>query len=178
MRRILLIIVLCGAWLTSTAVKLEDRYVMRPVEGGQLYFIVPYRVPAVLVKGTPVPKPMEIDVTYLTMADTMTVNISVWDKTELHADSIALIGASPYIMRTFQTFFIEREKQYMLHRYSLRCTWEEWNTLYESENPFTVVMYAPEKEIRYAFPSKRWKKEQAWMKEILHLIATNKQLYK
>lgn len=171
-RKILLLLGLCVCAL-SYAVKIEDRYVMKTFDGGQIYFIEPFEVPGVAKQA----KPMSADITYLTTSDSVTMNISVWTLQELSADSIVLEGSERMTFTEFQTFFIEREKKWWLHRYSFRYPLSVLNNLYAQSVPFTLSVYSHGQAYEYAYTAKAWPKERDWLTQILHIIATNKRLY-
>lgn len=156
------------------ALNIEERYVMKPIDGGQIYFILPYQIPSEQVKM----KDLSVDITYLTNLDSVTMNISVYTENELNVDSIMFIGNEKISICDFQTFFIEKEGRVWLHRYSLRIPWKILNDLYSTQDSFSLCICAREDIIRYAYPSKAWKTEQEWMNQILYIIARNQQFYK
>ena len=175
MRRIIFLLSsLCLLLFSAHATSLEDRYVMKTLENGQLYFITPFDIPAV----TPKTKALSADITYLTSSDSVTTNISVWTTQELHTDSIVFLGEIKIELKDFQTFFIERDGKLWLHRYSLRFPLKDLTIIYSGQSPFLINVYAKGQAIHYSYPSKSWSKEQMWMNQILHIIDTNRRLYK
>lgn len=173
MKRSLLLIIslFFGGALYSTS--LEDRYVMKTFDNGQLYFIAPYDIPSQLSKT----KALSADITYLTISDSITMNISVWTTNELATDSIVLVAQDRFPIYNFQTFFIEMDGKLWMHRYSLRYPLSKLVQLYGSPEPFSLCVYANEKCYPYSWSAKSWKKEQIWMNQILHIIISNKRLY-
>lgn len=148
---------------------------MRTFENGQLFFIEPYDVPAYTAKE----KALSTDITYLTNSDSVTMNMSVWTIKELATDSIVLEGGYKRIaISDFQTFYIEKDGKLWVHRYSVRYPLVYLNMLYADSEPFIINVCTKGEQIKYGFASKQWKKEQDWMNQILHTIATNKRLYK
>ena len=175
MRRIILSLsFLCFLLFSTYAASLEDRYIMKNLENGQLYFILPFDIPSVTSKT----KALSLDITYLTTSDSVTTNISVWTAQELQTDSIVFQGDTKIALNDFQTFFIERDGKLWLHRYSLRFPLKDLTFIYSGQCPFMIDIYAKGQEIHYSFPFKSWPKEQMWMNQILHIIDTNKRLYK
>jgi len=156
------------------ASSVEDKYIMKTFENGQLYFILPYDIPVQTSKA----KALSADITYLTTSDSVTMNISVWTDRELATDSIALEGGERIVIKDFQTFFIEPEGKLWLHRYSLRYPLVCLTKLYAAESPFSMIIYTREQEMAYGYSSKVWSKERAWMNKILHTIDSNRRLYK
>ena len=159
--------------LVAFAEKLEDRYVMKTIDSGQLYFVVPYDIPSLTAKT----KALSADITYLTISDSVTMNLSVWSADELMTDSIVLTGTNQIVIRDFKTFFIEKDKKLWLHRYSLRYPLTSLVNLYANTNPFTIDVCFGSQCITYGYAPKQWKKEQEWMNQILHIIVTNKRIY-
>ena len=160
--------------LAASAVKLEDRYVMKAIEDGQIFFIAPYEISSQTGKI----KPLMADVTYVTTNDSVTMNMSVWTPQELLADSLILRSGKQVYCRDFETFFVERDGKLWIHRYSIRFPLESLNAIYASSAPFTLTVYAQDQTVEYGYTAKAWPKEQDWMNQILHIIASNKRLYK
>ena len=171
-RVVLLLVTLC--WCTMMfAVRIDDRYVMKPTDGGQIYFILPYEIPT---KHAGM-KNLSVDVTHLTQKDSVTMNVSIWSDIELQVDSVVLVGGERLSISKFQTFFIEKDGKWWLHRYSIPLSWDNWNMLYNASEPFLFYVFDTQRTIQYAYSSKQWKAESEWMNQILHIINKNKQFY-
>ncbi len=160
--------------LAALAVKLEDRYVMKTIEDGQIYYVAPYQISS----KTKNIKPLMADVTYVTTNDSVTMNFSVWTPQELLADSITLRSGKLVYCRDFETFFVERDAKLWIHRYSMRFPLESLNAIYAASTPFVLSVYAKGQTVEYGYTANMWPKEQDWMNQILHIIASNKRLYK
>ena len=173
MKRILLTSIILLLSTSFYAISIEDRYVMRVVNDGQLYFILPYEIPSSAYRT----KAAMADITYLTTTDSVTMNVSVWGKDVLKADSILLITEDDRVVCDFQTFFIEMDGKLWLHRYSLRYPYADLCRLYSSPSPFILRIYAESKEVQYTYLAKAWKKESVWMNQILQMIMSNKEVY-
>lgn len=174
MKRYLALFLLSLVSWAAWAVKIEDRYVMKAIEEGQIYYISPYEISSQTNKI----KPLMADVTYLTYSDSVTMNISVWTPQELLADSLVLRSGKQVYCRNFETFFVERDGKQWIHRYSLQFPLASMNAIYAASTPFSLCVYAKGKTVEYGYTDKAWPKEQDWMNQILHIIATNKRLYK
>ena len=157
---------------TAFAIRFEDRYIMKTSDKGQLYFIMPYKIPAI----TPHAKALSADITHLVTTDSVTMNISIWAPYELQTDSICLVGEERVSIACFQTFFIEKDGKLWLHRYSLRYPIKNLMMLYENSLPITICVYAPQQTLLYGYSQKKWNNEREWMNKILHIIASNKRL--
>ena len=89
MKRYLALFLLSLVSWAAWAVKIEERYVMKAIEEGQIYYISPYEISSQTNKI----KPLMADVTYLTYSDSVTMNISVWTPQELLADSLGVAAS-------------------------------------------------------------------------------------
>lgn len=174
MKRYLALFLLSLVSWAAWAVKIEERYVMKAIEEGQIYYISPYEISSQTNKI----KPLMADVTYLTYSDSVTMNISVWTPQELLADSLVLRSGKQVYCRNFETFFVERDGKQWIHRYSLQFPLASMNAIYAASTPFSLCVYAKGQTVEYGYTDKAWPKEQDWMNQILHIIATNKRLYK
>ncbi len=170
---LLLLGMIVSLFPSMSATSLEDHYIMKIMDDGQLYFITPFDIPAQMPKM----KAASADITYLTNADSVTMNISVWAKQELLVDSIVIAANGKIVRCEFQVFFIEMERKLWIHRYSLHYPLNDLVAIYKSPVPYTLHIYAKEQDVQYAYSSKLWVKESVWMNRILHIILSNKALY-
>ena len=175
MKKHLLLFLIISAFSTVYAAESKDRYVMRTFENGQLYFILPFDIPVQSTKS----KPLSADITYLTASDSVTMKISVLWNEELSADSIVLVGNGKRICaKDFETYFIEPDGKWWLHRYSMSFLFSELTSVYTSSKPFSLSIYAKQHTVRYGYSDKAWLKEQQWMNKILHIIDSNRRFYR
>lgn len=156
----------------SVFAKLEDRYIMKPAEKGQLYFIVPFNIPSTAKKT----KPVDVDITYLTSNDSVIMNLSVWCSEQLLADSIVLHDDIVLPIYKFQTFFIELDGKMWHHRYSLRYPYDALKSLYNSKTPICISVYAKTNVLHYTYSTNNWTEESGWMMRLLQMIDVNKSL--
>lgn len=170
--QILILSLLSFAYVS--AVGLDDRYVVKTIDNGQLYFIMPFDIPALAPKTTS----LSADITYLTTNDYVTMNVSVWSKDEWVADSIILLEGGNRLDISYQTFFVEMEGKQWLHRYSLRYPLDILIHMYSCSDPYVLCFYTNGRQIQYSFSARSWQKEQKWMNPILHMILRNMKLYK
>lgn len=173
MRKLFLLFFFFVSAFAIFAAKLENRYIMKSHKDGQLYFILPYDIPAE-EKNI---KNLSADITYLTSSDSVTMNISVWNENELNTDSIVLVGEEYISITDFKTFFIEKDGKLWLHRYSFRISLEDLVALYSNQLSFALDVHSEKQTIRYLYPIKKWKSEQEWMSQILYIIKRNKLIY-
>lgn len=174
MKKIVLLILSICCFGAAYGIKLEDRYIMRPLDKGHLYFIVPFDIPGHNMRM----KEMSADITYLTQNDSVTLNMSIWTATELVTDSIVWDGKKRIVVRDFQTFFIERDNKLWLHRYSIKLHLSDLILLYSAIEPYKIILYDHSASVSYGYSIKQWNKEQQWMNDILHIIISNKKLNK
>lgn len=173
MKKYLLLILSLYILSSLQASDLADRYIMKVIENGQLYFILPYNIPSKSAKE----KALSVDITYLTTSDSTTINMSVWTKNELAIDSIVFVGRENWRIEDFSIFFIEKDGKLWLHRYSLRFPFCQLVQLYKEPDPFVLCFYAKGDVLQYSCSLRSWSKEQLWMNQILHTIMSNKKIY-
>lgn len=161
---------LIGGVPNAIAEKLEDRYIVQPVQGGLLYFILPYEVP-----GQQKNPPVELDVTYITGQDSVRVNMTVLHDVVLTADSIVFATKNAFTVTDFETFFIDRRGKKYMHRYSCRFPYVYWQRMYAESHPFCLQVHAKEGLLKYRFSSGKWERERIWMGQVLQLINRNRQ---
>ncbi len=173
MKRLLLLLVSFATILAPARAK-DERYIMKTFENGQVYFILPYDIPALTAKT----KPLSVDITYLTNSDSVTMNMSVWTAEELSTDSIVFVTDVPFRVSDFQTLFIEQNGKLWMHRYSVRYPLRNLKRIYTASSPFVINIYAGEQIVQYGFANKAWVKQQEWMNNVLHIIDTNRRHFK
>lgn len=164
---ILFALSLCISYIYAE--KTEDRYVVRPVQEGLLYFIEPFEVPS----KDKMPA-AELDITYIVSRDSFTLNMSIRLPEAIDADSIGLGSRTDTIVRDFHTFFIDKEKNRFKHRYSCTLPYTCLHTLYQSPMPYTLTIYAGGRKLQYGYAERAWSKERSWMQQILLLADKNK----
>jgi len=173
MRRIILIITSLFIYSAfALADKLEDRYVMKIFDEGQLYFILPFEIQTQTNKV----KPLSVDITYLTTADSITMNMSVLTMKELNTDSVVLEGENKVVIPDFQTFFIEKEGKYWFHRYSIQIPYCQFMQFYSATKPLHIEIHSATQCIQYGYTQTQWNKDRIWMLQIIKIMENNKRL--
>lgn len=151
--------------------KLADRYTVRPVQDGLLYFIKPYELPSLQRKIDAA----LIDVTYLVTWDSVTLNMSIVLPEVIGADSIVFTSDQSMTFAQFETFFIDsNKKNQFVHRYSCKVPYLYIKTLYNNEKPYRMTIYSKGRSFSYGFASRSWDKERKMMSQIFMLIDRNK----
>lgn len=170
MRKISLICLLFVGLAANAKEGLGDFYVMQPREHDKLFFILPIEMSEVSKKE----RNAEFDITHITSAPTSTVNISIYAKQNLNADSIVFSSRERKIaLADFKTFFVEKEKQIWKHRYSCAIPFADLCGLYKEANPWKLTVYYAGGQLVYQQTPSVWKRERARMTEILYLIQLN-----
>lgn len=170
MRKISLICLLFVGLAANAKEDLGDFYVMQPREHDKLFFILPIEMSEVSKKE----RNAEFDITHITSAPTSTVNISIYAKQNLHADSIVFSNRERRIaVADFKTFFIEKEKQIWKHRYSCAVSFADLCGLYKEASPWELTVYHQSGRLVYRQSPSVWERARARMTEILYLIQLN-----
>lgn len=151
--------------------KLAERYVVRPVQEGLLYFIKPYELPSQQRKI----EAASMDITYLVTWDTVTLNMSIILPEVIGADSIVFTSDQSMTFAQFETFFIDaNKKNQFVHRYSCKVPYRYIQGLYNNEKPYRMTIYSKGQSFVYGFSPKSWDKERKMMSQIFTLIDRNK----
>lgn len=170
MKRVFTGILLSFVCLTHIyAEKIEDKYIIRPIKGGLLYFILPYELPSLQKEPA-----AELDVTYITGQDSIRLNMTFVCDTALSVEHITFNAQNSITISDFETFFIDRSGKKYIHRYSCRIPYESFKNIYAGHKPFRLQIHAKERVLEYGFTGK-WEKEQTWMLQILQLTERNRQ---
>ena len=151
-----------------SAEKLEDRYVVKTISEGQLYFIRPYKV----TSSQKLPA-AECDITYLLGNDSLTFNFSIYLPEAITADSI-VIGKGRHAVTDFETFYINHKNKKYVHRYSCRLSYQDFCSLYKDASPFCLSVHENSRHYNYSYKANSWKKEGMWMRQILFIIERNR----
>lgn len=170
-KSIALLVCLLSIGMTH-AEKLSDRYTVRPVQDGLLYFIKPYEIPSQERKIDAA----SMDITYLVTWDSVTLNMSIYLPEVIGADSIVFTSEQSMTLTKFETFFIDSEKKKFVHRYSCRIPYTYIRSLYNNEKPYRMTIYSKGQSFAYGFPAKSWDKERKTMGQLFMLIDRNKLL--
>lgn len=154
--------------------RLSDLYVMKPLENGHLYFVLPFNIPSITSKT----RSVSVDITSLTCSDSVTVNMSVWKKTEIETDSIIFRSDRNFVIHDYQTFFIEKDEKLWLHRYSIRMLFKDLKYLYSAPKSFRIQVYSKDQLMEYEYTSRLWSKEGNNICQVLRIIESNKKLFR
>ncbi len=169
MKRCLILLAFIASCFTIYAEKLTNRYISRVVSDGMLYFIGPFELP-----NQQKEQAIEVDITYVTKRDSLTLNMSIYTSVILQTDSIKFVSNTPHTITDFALFFIDKKGKKFIHRYSCKLPYSYWEELYTAHNPFMLEVYANNGQIlQYAYSAKNWSKERTWMQQIMQIIKYN-----
>lgn len=151
------------------AKKIEDRYIVKTLQSGLLFFIEPFEIPACSKGDAGL-----FDITYIIQQDTAIINMSLFLPQMISADSIVFTGLEHMSICAFETFYIDTYKGKFKHRYSCKVPYSMLCRLYRSDQPYMVSIYEKTRVFHYGYKTKDWPKERNWMNQILLIIDKNK----
>ncbi|MDY0076339.1 MAG: hypothetical protein RBR87_03600 [Bacteroidales bacterium] len=154
----------------TNAQKLSKYYTSAMQENGVLYFIEPKQE----FKNSKENARLTYDLTYLTTKDTVLLNFTYLDNTIRLIDSISIIHGDKHISSIAKKIFIETDKKFWKHRYSLGFLFTDIDLLFQQEKSPKFVIYYENKHTQLGIKSSKWTKQSAIISKILMLIKANK----
>lgn len=155
-------IVLLSISLSATA---GERYTTRLIENGTMVFFNPTEVPS-LNKGYTI----EYDMTFLTMSDTVGINMTLTAK-ENKIQSVSLhCGDATFNTTNPTIFFSDMNGKKFDTRIHLDCPKTVFEQLFTQKEPLTIcVQLANNTQISFVYKNKVWQKELQIVSNILNL---------
>ena len=152
------------------AEKTEDMFVMRHSQEGSLFFIRPNTFYCTDDKSE-----LSFDITHLNTTDTASIKMTVYEKTLVNVDSVALLcEGQRYICNTVESIYKEKEKKHWIHRCDCVFSYEETKKgLIQPTSP-QLVVYTAAGVQTYAMPQKKWQALHQHLLEIFMLIDASK----
>lgn len=162
LRLVLAMIVLMPAVLLA-----QGRYVSRPVVGGTLYFLEPQKLG--IVDGA---KKFEYDVTYVTSADSATVNFTVIAREAVKPINLRLtIGGDSIVNCTdYELFFIDNHGSNYEIRVSSRYAYADITKALTSTVAPIFSLNLGDTRVTATYKSGAWQKDRKKIAEVINLI--------
>lgn len=151
------------------AQNISKHYISTQSEQGILYFILPDKQ----FKNNETDSKLIYDITYKTINDSVILNFSFYDMTQININSIVFALDEHKFRSPANKLFIATKKQKWHYRYSAKFLFEDINTIFNSTTPpeITIISDQGNKELKTR-PGK-WKKHSAIVKKIITLIKYN-----
>ncbi len=147
----------------------ED-YILKPVEGGNLFFITPFEIPS-LNKGV---VPLKVDITTLTFEDSVDWRTTLSIQHEICIDSMYIESEYGTIAVPVYRIYVEKEKKQWKYRFEFTTTRAQVHTLYKSDVPFVLSYRLQGKSVvDYAIKNKMWPKHKQRIGEMLYMMDLN-----
>ena len=158
---ILLLLMAC-----SLAVFGGERYDVRVLPLGKMYFFMPYKL-----KGKAGSK-LQYDMTLLTYRDSTTINMTLTSP-QGRVKSIALSSPDASFSTTqYELFFQERSGSRFNTRVHIDCPNDVYKRLFESQQPLTIELTMEDgKHYAFTYKAKQWQRETVYVSEVLEMIA-------
>ncbi len=147
----------------------ED-YILKPIEGGNLFFVTPFEIPS-LNKGF---VPLKVDITALTFEDSVDWRTTLSVRHEVSIDSIYIEAMHDTIIVPVYKIYVEKEKKQWRYRFQFTTTRTQVNALYKSDVPFVLSYRLLGKSVvNYAIKNKTWPKHKRRIGEMLYMMELN-----
>lgn len=151
---------------SCTMLHAAERYSVRVLEQGNMYFFMPYKM-----KGNSGCH-LQYDMTVLSFRDSVGINMTLTSPLG-RVQSIRLAsGGTDYSTTQYELYFQERNGPRFDTRVHIDCPIEIYKQLFTSDTPLAIEITMENGE-RYAFihKAKKWKKETVFVSEVLEMIA-------
>lgn len=143
-------------------------------EKGQLYFVFPQKIASL---GDEKTKDIELDYTYLSARDSVTILMSYYSKEPSKISSITIIGGGVELSCSEVTYLYQEAKgKYWLSRLRAVVPFELWKQSELSAYPAEYHLRGAEGSTiaRYRHRDAKWKKREALRRKFFELISLNR----
>lgn len=166
---VLFMFVLLLSSVQLRAQDIDDYYNAFVQDEGSLYFIEP----VLEFKGAEKPCKIVLDITYPSSSDSLTVNFTYYESMLMKLDSIALYNPITKVQSSVSPIYFEPMKKKWKHRYTSHFEFQEFESLFRSNNQLSLRIYANGKMMPLSIKPKKWKKLQPILARIFDLIKAN-----
>ncbi len=143
-----------------------DRYSVKLTEKGNMYFFMPYKL-----KGTTGGR-FEYDMTLLSSRDSVSINMTLSSPLG-RVQSVRLSsGEINYATSRYELYYQERRGSVFRTRIHIDCPMHVYRQLFDNSSPLVIEIRMKDgKRYSFGYKEKRWKKETAFVNEVLEMIA-------
>lgn len=113
------------------------------------------------------------DLTYLSTADSATLNFSIIDKANVEIDSISLVKDSFHISNKSERIFIEPKKSKWHGRFTTKFLFSDLEKFYGDDLP-RIILYSKKGEMEFTISKGAWKNQSELVNKIFMVIKYNK----
>ena len=159
-------LVVCLLLLCSIVAFGKERYDVRVLPQGKMYFFMPYKL-----KGSAGNK-LQYDMTLLSYRDSVTINMTLTSPLgRVKSISLSSKDAS-YSTTDYELFFQERNGSRFNTRVHIDCPNQVYRQLFAGQHPVTFELTMEDgKQYAFTYKQKKWKEESAYVYEVLEMIA-------
>lgn len=148
---------------------ISKHYTSSTQDGGKLYFILPQSG----FKNNKLKSELIYDLTYLSSSDSIVLNFSYFDKSEINIDSIALFYDNHETTSQVKTLFVEANKRKWHYRYSTKLNFDDIDSFFNQNSEPKIVLWTQNKPLELYVKPRIWKKQSSIIKKILTMIKYN-----
>lgn len=143
----------------------RERYDVRVLPQGKMYFFMPYKL-----KGKAGNK-LQYDMTLLTYRDSVTINMTLTSPLG-RVKSISLSSKEASFSTTeYELFFQERNGSRFNTRVHIDCPNQVYKQLFASQQPITFELTMEDgKRYAFTYKPKKWEEESTYVSEVLEMI--------
>ena len=168
----ILIVLLCIHSCLSFAAKTEDMYLMRNTEIGDLFFIFENSFHSLDNKH-----PLLFDITYLTSCDTISIKMTITDKTLVDIDSVKLSWSNTaYTVINPILIYKEKDNKCWVNRCDCIFPYTSVEQAFTNQQCPTFTIYTTKDTISYYLSPNKWDKLNRHFQEIFITIQSHKRL--
>ena len=152
--------------LCSVATFAKERYRVRTLPQGNMYFFMPYKLKA--NSGNK----LQYDMTLLSYRDSVTINMTLTSPMG-RVKSIQLqAGDVNYSTTQYELFFQERNGSRFDTRVHIDCPGQIYTRLFASPEPLTIELTMESgRQYSFTYKPKKWQEESRYVSEVMEMIA-------
>ncbi len=175
--KLLLITYLCLSSFCAHAQSLKDFYIQALHAKGKLYFVLPQKMNVAKEVKNFCAKSLSYDYTYLDSSDSVSILMTVTTNDVFKADSMIVSLSERTTMRYgVEIIYINPLKRGWESRVSCKITENDWQEMYQGEQPFKITFFSSGSSIRPAYLDKpsKWKKISSKFLKLQEMIRINR----
>ena len=158
---ILILLLLC-----SVAASGKERYRVRTLPLGNMYFFMPYKLKA--SSGNK----LQYDMTLLSYRDSVTVNMTLTSPMGRVKSVRLQAGDVSYSTTQYELFFQERNGSRFDTRVHIDCPGQIYTRLFASPEPLNIELTMESgKQYSFTYKPKKWQEESRYVSEVMEMIA-------
>lgn len=146
-----------------------ERYSIRAVERGEMYFFMPCKL-----KGAAGSK-LQYDMTVLSFCDSVSINMTLTSPKDRVKSIRISANETAYSTDLYELYFQERQGSRFNTRIHIDCPIEQYKLLFTHRTPVTIELIMESgRSYAFTYKAKKWQKESEYVAEVLDIIEYGK----